>query len=179
MTYILIILRRKSSDGDLHQHIYIIAVQTLKPIRNNIFKMFRKILSQNLPRNMRKCKFVVNFSHCFFWSVQWFLDSGYQLPQNIEEILQSQTREVASSQAARYKQQTMNSYFIERSLLTAAIIYSMHCKVEKDKFVSWGTHQLLKTFYSDSAYTKPNQSYKLSQRALPYSELMSGCSWLI
>ena len=111
MTYILIILRCKSSDGDLHQHIYIIAVQTLKPIRNNIFKMFRKILSQNLPRNMRKCKFVVNFSHCFFWSVQWFLDSGYQLPQNIEEILQSQTREVASSQAARYKQQTMNSYF--------------------------------------------------------------------
>merc|ERR1711934_597302 len=59
-----------------------IAVQTLKPIRNNIFKMFRKILSQNLPRNMRKY-------------------SGYQLPQNIEEILQSQTREVASSQAAR------------------------------------------------------------------------------
>lgn len=71
--------------------------------------MFRKILSSNLPKNIRKCKFVSIIEPRLSIKVNNDLDSGYQLPQNIEEISQSQTREVASSQAARYKY-TMISY---------------------------------------------------------------------
>ena len=46
MTYILIILRRKSSDGDLHQHKHIIAVQTLEKIRKCSGKFFPKIFQE-------------------------------------------------------------------------------------------------------------------------------------
>ena len=65
--------------------------------------MFRKIFTGNLSKNIRKCRFVVIIESRLSIEVNNALDSGYQLPQNIEEISQSQTREVASSQAARYK----------------------------------------------------------------------------